>query len=121
MRLHHLAFRTRRLAELEAFYVDLLKLPVVRRDESRSVWLGAGETVIMLELAAEQEPVPSPGSLELVAFAVSASEQGRLEQDLSQRQIPIEDRTRFTLYFRDPDGRRVGASCYAFAELNSAP
>ena len=121
MRLHHLAFRSRRLAELEAFYVELLKLAVLRRDPGRSVWLGAGDTVIMLELAAEQEPEPSPRSLELVAFALSRSEQNQLEQELSRRRIPIEDRTPFTLYFRDPDGRRVGASCYVFAELGRVP
>jgi catechol 2,3-dioxygenase-like lactoylglutathione lyase family enzyme len=120
MRLHHLAFRTRCLAELEAFYVELFELDVLRREPPRGVWLAAGQTVIMLELAAEHEPAPACGSRELVAFNVSESELAGLERELSRRQIPIEDRTRFTLYFRDPDGRRVGASCYRFAELESA-
>ena len=114
MRVHHLAFRTRRLAELEAFYVELLELKVLRREQGRSVWLAAGEIVMMLELAGEDEPAPSRGSLELVAFGVSQSNQARLERALALRQIPIEGRTSFTVYFRDPDGRRVGASSYEF-------
>lgn len=112
MRLHHLAFRTRRLRELETFYVELFQLQVLRREPGRSVWLGAGEIVIMLELAAEHEPTPAPASLELVAFGVTETEQSRLQQELQRRHIPVEDRTRFTIYFRDPDGRRVGASFY---------
>jgi glyoxylase I family protein len=114
MRVHHLAFRTRRLAELEAFYVEVLNLTVLRRDQGRSVWLAAGETVLMLEPAGEDEPSPPRSSLELVAFAMSRSEQGALEQELGRRKIAIESRTRFTVYFRDPDGRRIGVSSYAF-------
>ncbi len=116
MRVHHLAFRTRRLAELEAFYVEVLRLPVLRRDQGRSVWLAAGETVLMLELAGEDEPAPPPGSLELAAFAMSQTEQGALERELGRRGIAIENRTRFTVYFRDPDGRRIGVSSSEFPE-----
>lgn len=114
MRVHHLAFRTRRLTELEAFYVEVLNLAVLRREQGRSVWLAAGETVLMLELASEDEPSPAPNSLELVAFAMSQPAQAALERELRRRHVAIEGRTRFTVYFRDPDGRRVGASSYAF-------
>jgi catechol-2,3-dioxygenase len=116
MRVHHLAFRTRRLTELEAFYVEALNLVVLRRDHGRSVWLAAGETVLMLELAGEEEPAPPAHSLELVAFAMSQTEQGALEKELGRRQIAIESRTRFTVYFRDPDGRRIGVSSYEFPD-----
>ena len=43
---------------------------------------------------------------ELVAFAISPDEVGRLKG------WPIEARTAFTLYVRDPDGRRIGLSAY---------
>jgi catechol-2,3-dioxygenase len=116
-RLHHLAFRTHRLAALEAFYVELLGLSVVRRDAERSVWLSMGDSVLMLERADGGEPELRPDTLELVAFAVAEEEKAIVERTLMKRAIPIEARTAFTLYFRDPDGRRIGVSSYPLPEL----
>ena len=89
-------------------------LRVLSRTPPRSVWLAAGETVLMLERAEDGEPEIAPRSLELVAFAVSEREKAALEGTLAERGVPVEARTDFTLYFRDPDGRRVGASTYPF-------
>ena len=61
MRVHHLAFRTRDLAQLERFYVHALGLAVVRRNEERSVWLDAGGSLVMLELAEPGEASPAAG------------------------------------------------------------
>ena|ERR1700722_19793107 len=112
MRVHHLAFRTRDLTRLERFYTDVLGLQIARRDEGKSVWLRAGGTLLMLELAADAEPQVHGDTKELVAFAVEAPDVDRWRRVLEANAIAIESETAYTLYFRDPDGRRVGLSHY---------
>ena len=109
MRIHHVALRTRDLTRLEAFYAGVLGLAVLRRDEVRgTVWLDAAGTVLMLERAAADEPLAAPGTRELLAFAVDDKEAWRM------RGLVLEDETPHTLYFRDPDGRRIAVSDYPF-------
>jgi glyoxylase I family protein len=112
MRVHHLAFRTRDLTRLERFYTDALGLSIARRDGDRSVWLRAGGTTLMLERAEESEPEVAQGSKDLVAFGIEAEDIDRWRRVLEANAIPIEAETAFTLYFRDPDGRRIGLSHY---------
>lgn len=102
--------RTANLPRLEGFYVGTLGLRIVRRDDARgSVWLEAGTTVLMLERAAPGEPPVPEATRELVAFAVQDKEAWRAR-------LVVEAETAHTLYFRDPDGRRVAVSD---AELGS--
>ena len=61
----------------------------------------------LLERAEADEPAPVASSMELVAFAATPELRARLEAT-----VPIEGRTSYSLYFRDPDGRRVGISSY---------
>jgi glyoxylase I family protein len=119
MRLHHLAFRTADLARLEAFYERIVGLQVVQRREG-SVWLGCEGGVIMLEAAKPGEPGIASGSLELVAFAIDASERDAVAARLKENGVALEAATPFTLYARDPDGRRVGFSHYAFDAVLAA-
>ena len=112
MRVHHLAFRTRDLVRLERFYTDVLGLTVARRDEDRSVWLRAGGTMLMLEHAEPSEPEVASETKELVAFAIDEPDKERWRRTLSSNAIAVEGETAFTLYFRDPDGRRVALSHY---------
>ncbi|MCA9615775.1 MAG: VOC family protein [Sandaracinus sp.] len=113
MRLHHLAFRTRDVAALEAFYVEVFALEVRRRDGARSVWLGLGDAVCMIERADAHEPPPNAGSMELVALAVSDdAARDAVEARVLARGGAIEGRTGYTIYFRDPEGRRLGVSTY---------
>ena len=111
MRIHHLALRTRDLERLERFYLRL-GLERTRAQPGYSVWLAMGDAVLMLELAEPDEPAPDPTSRELIAFAVETDELSRIEAELAAQGVVIEDRTAHTLYFRDPDGRRVGVSDY---------
>lgn len=112
MRVHHLAFRTGDLARLEHFYVHALGLAVVRRTESRSVWLDAGGALVMLERADPGEPSPAPGAMDLVAFVVAPETRAFYTDKLTRAGVTIEGSTDFTLYVRDPDGRRIGLSSY---------
>lgn len=104
--------RTANLERLERFYVDVLGFEVVRRRETAgaSVWLDAGGPVLMLEAAAEGEPEVSPGAMDLLAFAVEDREAWRTRIESAGGLIEAE--TAHTLYFRDPDGRRIAVSTY---------
>jgi glyoxylase I family protein len=86
----------------------VLGLIVTRRSDGRSLWLDAGGTILMLEARDEGEPDVPVGSKELVAFAVSPEVLARVKE----AGIAIEARTAYTLYVRDPDGRRIGLSTY---------
>jgi catechol 2,3-dioxygenase-like lactoylglutathione lyase family enzyme len=112
VRLHHLALRTADLERAERFYVGLLGLRVLRRDEGRSVWLDAAGTILMLERRDTAEPEVDRASKELVCFAIDADEGPTLVARLEAAGIAREDGTPYTMYFRDPDGRRIGASSY---------
>jgi catechol 2,3-dioxygenase-like lactoylglutathione lyase family enzyme len=113
-RLHHLALRTQDLPRLLAFYQRWLGLHVRRDQRPRSVWLALEpDAVLMLELAAADEPRVPSGSLELVAFAVTVEQRLQLRDQLLQEGL-LEAETEHTLYLRDPDGRRVALSSYPF-------
>jgi catechol 2,3-dioxygenase-like lactoylglutathione lyase family enzyme len=115
MRVHHIALRTRDVPRLQSFYREVLGFtPVARRDEGApSVWLAMGDAVLMLEcVECNDEPAPPVGTRELVAFAVDDLTPWRAR--LERAGVTIQDATAFTLYLRDPDGRRVGLSTYAF-------
>jgi catechol-2,3-dioxygenase len=112
VRVHHLALRTTDLARLEAFYAGALGLAVVRRDGARSVWLDADGAIVMLERAEPGEPGPPAGSMELTALAIEPDKLATYTYRLARAGVQIEGRTDYTLYVRDPDGRRVGLSSY---------
>lgn len=111
VRIHHLAFRTGKLDELERFYRMALGLER-RARTSRSVWLAAGHAVLMLEEKARGEPSIPRASLELVCFAVRSKKELEATRKRVCRHARIEAQTNYTFYFRDPDGRRVGVSRY---------
>ena len=115
MRIHHIALRTGDLPRLEAFYCGVLGLQLSRRNGERSVWLGAGEAIVMLERAEPGEPSIAAGTMEMVAFAITKEERADYTRRLAEAGIAVESETAFTLYVRDPDGRRVGLSHYGEA------
>ena len=109
VRIHHVAFRTRDLPRLEAFYCGLLGLAPTRRSEG-SIWLAAGDAHLMLERRDEGEPDVPEGTREIVVFAIGPEERALYTRKLEEAGVPVEAETGFTVYFRDPDGRRVGLS-----------
>lgn len=112
MQLHHIAFRTGNVTALERFYVDLLGFAVRERKPQGSVWLEAGPVILMLEPRGDAEPAIAAGTMELTAFAITPEERVSVRSRLEAAGIRIEGETAFSLYFRDPDGRRVGVSHY---------
>jgi catechol 2,3-dioxygenase-like lactoylglutathione lyase family enzyme len=106
--LHHLALRTHDVERLLAFYREWFGFEIARDLRPRSVWLAIGQGVLMIERA-DDEPMIPAGSLELIAFRVSLEQREQMRVRLGGA---LEAATEHTLYFRDPDGRRVGASSY---------
>jgi len=113
MRVHHLALRTADLARLERFYVEALGLAVIRRqDGGRSVWLDAAAPSSCSSGATRASPESRQASKELVAFTVAPETRALCIERLGRAGVPVEASTEFSLYVRDPDGRRVGVSSY---------
>jgi glyoxylase I family protein len=110
VRIHHLAFRTDDVRRLASFYRALFDFPVLRDD--RSVWLDAGGTILMLEPRETNEPTVDSGTRELTCFAIAAEDAPTVLARLDASGITVEDRTGFTFYVRDPDGRRIGLSSH---------
>jgi catechol 2,3-dioxygenase-like lactoylglutathione lyase family enzyme len=106
MRIHHLALRTDDLGALERFYAGTLGLAITRRGP-QSLWLDAGGTILMLEQRDPSEPAIDAASKELICFAIDPS-----ERQSYAAKVEIEAKTDYTIYFRDPDGRRVGLSSF---------
>lgn len=113
--LHHLAFRTHDLAALAAFYRGMLGLEIVRDASPHALWLGlGGEAVLMIEARADGEPGVPAATMELVALRVSVAQKDEVAH-LARERGCFDGETAFTVYFRDPDGRRVGVSTYDLA------
>lgn len=123
MRLHHLALRAADLERSRRFYCEVLGLREVRRNHYpegglRSIWLEAGEALLMLELQLAGEG-PTEGSGHLLAFAVDELAPWRAR--LAQAGIPLDGETQHTLYFRDPDQHRVGLSTHPAGRRLQSP
>ena len=118
VRIHHLALRTVGVERLVGFYAGILGLTVLERrgasaDRSGDrAWLSVGDGVLMIERRDDDEIAVAAGTNELIAFAVSEDEREAFIERLTIAGITIEARSEHTLYFRDPDGRRVGVSSY---------
>ena len=111
--LHHLAFRTRDIEELAAFYTSAVGLEVRQGgSKGRSIWLALGNAIVMIELADPGELQVNPGSMELVCFGISVDMLPYYRDRLLAYGVATEGETPYSIYFRDPDGRRVGLSHY---------
>ena len=115
MKVHHIALRTAEVERLVRFYTTVLGFEAVRTTP-RSVWLGAGGAVLMIELREDGEPDVPRGAMELVAFAIDDESLAPWAQRLAAAGVSVEGATAHTLYFRDPDGRRVGLSRYPLSQ-----
>ncbi len=120
--LHHLALGAHDVEGVAAFYRTVFLLPeVARHAESdgplRSIWLGLGSSVLMIERStAEPRRVEGIGSgLFLLAFHIAETERASWEERLLAAGAAIESRTAKTSYARDPEGNRVAVSFYPLA------
>ena len=122
--LHHLAIQVRDLPLVERFYRDVLELGVLRRWPARdgqagerSVWLDTGDGSFLaievvadgLTAAQDRDRATRPG-LHLVALRIERAARAGWERRFAAAGVPVEARTAFTIYVRDPEGNRVGLS-----------
>jgi catechol 2,3-dioxygenase-like lactoylglutathione lyase family enzyme len=115
LEVHQLAIRTQDVEATAAFYKDVLGLVELRPRRTDSVWLAvAGNAVLMVERRADGEPAIPAGSMDLVAFRVSDARKNEI-RDLVRARGCYDGETDHTVYFRDPDGRRVGVSTHPLA------
>ena len=119
MKLHHVALGARDVERVAAFYRDLLGLREVTchfepGGRLRSVWLDLGGPVLMVERTDDPARLVrgvGAGPF-LLALAAEPAERAALEQSLAASGIPVEARTEFTTYVRDPEGNRVALSSF---------
>ncbi len=111
---HHVALRVRDLERAERWWRETLDLPLLRRwdDEDgrwRSSWLdlGGGAFLALERCVGGQE---GEGGWRVVALRISRGEREAWERRLAERGVEIERRSRWTLYFRDPEGNEVALS-----------
>jgi glyoxylase I family protein len=117
---HHVAIQCADLPRCEAFYREVLGLAVLRRwprdgGGDRSVWLAMGEGAegfLALERA-DEPPAPRPwrdgaAGLHLLALRIRPAERRTWEDRLEAAGVRVVHRTRWTIYFHDPEGNRIG-------------
>jgi glyoxylase I family protein len=121
---HHLALQCADLDRCEAFYREVLGLPVLKRwprdgGGDRSVWLsvGEGEGGFLALERADEKPERRPwkdgrAGLHLLALRIPPSERGSWEDRLDAAGVMVVHRTRWTIYFHDPEGNRIGLTHY---------
>jgi predicted enzyme related to lactoylglutathione lyase len=115
--LHHLALGARDVARVAEFYQAAFGLQFDRehrKDDGtlRSIWLRTGSLLLMIEhteVPTRRVDGVGRGPF-LLAFTISASEREGVEALLELLGAPIESRTDFTSYARDPEGNRIAVS-----------
>ena len=113
---HHVALRCVDLERAEGFYRSVLGLEVLRRwpregGGDRSVWLALGAGFLALERAdGAGEPGgfhQAPAGWHAVALTISLKARPLWEERLAARGVEVARRTRWSLFFSDPEGNRV--------------
>lgn len=107
-----MAMRTADPPALARWYADLFGLGLLREQPGYSVWLRLDDAALMIERASPGEATVAPGSMDLLALRVTAQERDAFVERCARLGVAVEHRTDFTVYVRDPDGRRVGVSCF---------
>lgn len=116
--IHHVAILVEDLEGAERFYAGVLGLSVDRRwpDDAggtRSVWLTLpGGAILMLERAAPgaTRRATDGGGWHLIALSIPVTARAAVESALAAAGIPIERRTDYTLYLRDPEHNLLALS-----------
>ena len=114
--LRHLALNVRRMADMKAFYVDVLGFQVEWEPDPENVYLTSGRDNLALhEVAGGQAPgAAGQGALDHLGLIVASA--GLVDEwaaFLESRGVALDARPKThrdgarSCYFRDPDGNRV--------------
>ena len=119
--LHHIALGTSHVETLAQFYeqaVGLERFKIHHENDGRSIrsiWLRAGEVVVMIERTTEGERVARHSLISgwsTLVFSGTPDDAQLLA--IKEFGGKPEGQTDYTRYFRDPDGNRFGISHYDF-------
>lgn len=110
--MHHIALRVPSVTRAAEFYTQAVGLVPMRETASGSIWLRAGESIVMIEERLVGEPRVPEGTMELHAFAIAAGDRQARRAQLESFGVTIESETAYSIYFRDPEGRRLALSHY---------
>ena len=112
--LRHLALNVRRMAEMKAFYVDLLGFRVEWEPDPGNVYLTSGRDNLALHESDRRAAAPGQEALDHLGLVVA--EAGHVDAwaaFLESRGVTLDMRPKThrdgarSCYFRDPDGNRV--------------
>ncbi len=118
---HHLAIQVRHVDACARFYRDVLGLTEQVRhfhaDGSlRSIWLTWPDGEVPMFIALEQKDASRPTEPHLgmstLALRIRREDRARALEHLAKAGVTVEHQTRWTVYFRDPEGNRVALSHY---------
>ncbi|MDF3819616.1 VOC family protein [Leptospira sp. 96542] len=106
--IHHIAIGSPSPKDLAKFYESIPGLRKIQEHRTetgdlRSVWFESGKSILMLELGKSQGP-------KALIFDWNLNE--KQEWAVFFANIPIFERTKFTIYFLDPEGNKLGVSHY---------
>lgn len=119
--IHHIAIGTENPEELARFYRAIFGYEVILPpgEDRGSVWLRTGSgTILMFEKAHridERDPEAfhiKQCGYHLIAFQIEKSETDEWLQKLKNLEISVEERSQYSIYFRDPEGNRIALSSY---------
>jgi hypothetical protein len=113
---HHLALLTGDPVRLSSFYEGLLELEriAIHTDDAgiRSVWLSLNGPILMIERSEIRDINGRSGAFHLLALRIESERAAYWRERLAHAGIAIESESAYTIYFRDPDGNRLGLSSY---------
>lgn len=104
--------RTADVARLAEFYECVVGLAPAIEKPNGSRWFALGPAWLMIEPRAPGEPGIAINSMEFMAFTTTPLGASEALSRLAAYGVALEAQTEFTIYFRDPDGRRIGLSHY---------
>ena len=117
---HHVAVQVRDLSLAVRFYTGVLGLPEQARHRRpdgslRSIWLGMPDGGFLALEEVNGEPVQAPfrtsaPGLHLVALRIAPEDRRAVLDELARAGVDVVHQTRWSIYFRDPEGNRVALS-----------
>ena len=111
--IHHVAIKARDVSSVASFYTEVLGFSEKARHHDdaglRSIWIDCGSSILMIERTATSLAMTETAGLHLIAFSIAREEREAWRERLGSRVV---GETEYTLYLRDPEGNRVGLSCW---------
>ena len=119
---HHLALFASDVERVAGFYREVLGLTEQARHLTpegalRSIWLALPEEGFLAVERAEPTAAAGAKGWAVLALRIDRADRAAALAELSRRSIAVESQSRWSVYFRDPEGNRVALSHHPFDPL----